>query len=185
MKFLMKNKAFFFDRDGIINHRLIDNYVIDYKNFIFFSDFFRIFKLIKSHNYLAIIITNQQGIGKGLMTENDLINIHSQMQSELFSFTNHQFDDIYYCPDLDTLNSFRRKPNPGMIFEAIEKWNIDESESFMIGDSISDVIAGKKAELKTILMDSKIEINDYSDYIVNNHSELYSLLYTLLNKTIC
>lgn len=143
-------KAIFLDRDGVINYRLVGDYVKSYEEFRFVPDFIDFFRVIKSKGYLAIIITNQQGIGKQLMTDDDLSCIHKQMQTELEQLTGMKFDDIYYCPDLSTEYSNRRKPNPGMILEAIDKWNIDKNQSWMIGDSLSDIIAGKNANLKTI-----------------------------------
>ncbi|MDQ1266151.1 MAG: D-glycero-D-manno-heptose 1,7-bisphosphate phosphatase, partial [Bacteroidota bacterium] len=69
------NKAFFFDRDGIVNHRIIGDYVKNINEFRFKDEFFQIFETVKSQGYLAILVTNQQGIGKGLMTEEDLRSV--------------------------------------------------------------------------------------------------------------
>lgn len=147
-------KCIFFDRDGVVNKRLVGDYVKKISEFEFKSDFLEFFNRL-SDNYLKIIITNQQGIGKGLMTENDLANIHSHMQRHLSENFGKNFDDIYFCPDLKELNSFRRKPNPGMILEAMDKWKIEASRSWMIGDSESDIVAGSKAGLKTIFISDK------------------------------
>jgi D-glycero-D-manno-heptose 1,7-bisphosphate phosphatase len=143
-------KAIFLDRDGVINYRLVGDYVKSYDEFCFVPDFIDFFISIKLKGYLAIIITNQQGIGKEIMTDDDLQNIHNQMQNEIRDITGYKFDDIYYCADLSTTYSHRRKPNPGMIHEAIEKWDIDKNLCWMIGDSLSDIIAGKNANLRTI-----------------------------------
>ncbi len=114
------NKAIFFDRDGIVNYRPVGDYVKSPQEFRFLPDFLEFFVFIKKNNYLAIVITNQQGIGKGLMTDEDLSIIHLKMQEDLFNITGYNFDDIYYCPDLALTPSQRRKPNPGMILEAVE-----------------------------------------------------------------
>lgn len=143
-------KAIFFDRDGIVNYRPVGDYIKSADEFRFIPDFIEFFKYIKNKDYLAIVITNQQGVGKKVMTEADLINIHNKMQEDLKNITEFQFDDIYYCTNLATEFSCRRKPNPGMLLEAIEKWNINRSLSWMIGDSLSDVIAGRNAEVNTI-----------------------------------
>jgi len=148
----MSKKAFFFDRDGIINKRKIDGYITTKEQFIFEDDFFNIFKTIVLQDFLTIVITNQQGVGKGLMSESDLLEIHTLMQDILLEKTGFQFDGIYYCSDLATSGSFRRKPNPGMIVEAIEDFNIDTNGSWIIGDSPSDVQAGKSAGCQTILI---------------------------------
>jgi D-glycero-D-manno-heptose 1,7-bisphosphate phosphatase len=145
------NKAVFFDRDGIVNRRIYCGYVTGIDEFILLDDFFPIFKVVRKHGYLTVIITNQQGVGKGLMTEADLNEIHEFMQRELEKKTGGKFDAIYSCTDLDSAQSFRRKPNPGMILEAAADLGINLAESWMIGDSISDVKAGKSAGTKTIL----------------------------------
>lgn len=147
-----KNKAIFFDRDGVVNLRIVGEYVQSYDDFRFCPDFFKFFKFIKSQGYLAIIITNQQGIGKGLMSEDDLSFLHSKMQTDIENATGFKFDDIYFCGSLSTQRCSRRKPNPGMILEAVEKWNIDKNYSWIVGDSLSDIIAGEKAEIGTIYL---------------------------------
>lgn len=164
-----KYKAFFFDRDGIVNVLLKGDYVKNYKEFEFTPQIFKILEIIKNNNFLAIIITNQQGIGKGLMTENDLAKIHKQMQKDLKKSIGTEFDDIFYCGCLHSKNCNRRKPNPGMITDAITKWNIDSNKSFMIGDSLSDIEAGKKAGLKTILIGNYK--NSEADYVFENLDE--------------
>ncbi len=175
----MNNDAVFFDRDGIVNVLLIDNYVLNISEFKFSSDFFSLFKYVKKLGYLAILVTNQQGISKNLMTEEDLELIHNYMQLELMANTGYNFDEIYFCPDLKQANSFRRKPNPGMILEAIEKLKINTQNSYLIGDSESDIIAGNTSELTTIYVKEDIcEVADYNftnlkdvlDFFINNEN---------------
>ena len=74
------------------------------------------------------------------------------MQEELKEKTGFNFDKIYYCSDIANSGSMRRKPNPGMLTEAIEDFNIDKDISWMIGDSIKDATAGKRAGLNTALV---------------------------------
>ena len=149
------NKAIFFDRDGIVNERLIGKYVKNISEFVFVHSFLHFFAKIKENNYLAILITNQQGIGKGLMSEDDLGHIHHHMQTELKRKTGYNFDDIYFSPDLADSGSKTRKPAPGMILKAAEKWNIDLKSSFMVGDSSSDIQAGINAGTSTILINKE------------------------------
>lgn len=146
------NKCIFFDRDGIINKRKTDDYVLSYDEFFFEEGFFEIFKFIKERGYLAIVITNQQGIGKGLMSETDLEDIHGKMQEDIKAATGYVFDDIFFCGDLAGSGSERRKPEPGMLLEAIAKWGIDPGLSFMIGDSESDVKAANAAGVGAIFI---------------------------------
>ena len=163
------NKAIFFDRDGVVNYRQAGVYLSKPEDFKIIPDFFPFFTTIKNSSYLAILVTNQQGIGKGLMTEKELYEVHQYMQTLIFESTGFMFDDIYYCPELKETNSPRRKPNPGMLLEAIEKWNIDTENSWMIGDRKSDSIAGKRAGLQTIqltpMLKKKIDETDY--YLTN------------------
>ncbi|HYF02468.1 MAG TPA: HAD family hydrolase [Patescibacteria group bacterium] len=160
------NKAFFFDRDGIVNRRKMGDYVYSINEFEFLPHFFSLFKSVKESGFLAILITNQQGIGKGLMTEEALREIHAHMQRELLKETGFQFDDMYFCADLASANSFRRKPQPGMLLDAIKKWGIDAEKSWMIGDSISDAQAGKAAGVKTILIGDFLK--DEADLVFKN-----------------
>ena len=150
------NKALFLDRDGIINERIIGGYITKPEAFKLIPESLSLFAWAKEHGYLTVIVTNQQGIGKGLMTEQDLANVHTYMCAIL---AEHGFapDAIEFCPDLDGANSPRRKPAPGMLLDAAKKLDIDLSSSWMIGDSISDAQAGKHAGTRTIL------VGDYSD----------------------
>ncbi len=166
----MKCNAIFFDRDGVVNVRLIDKYVLNISQFEFISGFFSLFEQIKKLGFLAILITNQQGIGKGLMTEQALDSIHNYMQSELILNTGFCFDDIFFCSELKETNSFRRKPNPGMIIEAIEKYNINVTKSYFIGDSYSDIIAGNSTGLTTIYLNDNI--CNFANYNFNNINEI-------------
>jgi len=156
-----QNKTFFFDRDGIVNV-LLDGYVRFYNEFIFTDEFFQFYKKIIDADYLTIVITNQQGIGKGLLTDEELEIVHQKMNEDIIKSCGKTFDDIYYCGSLHSYNSPRRKPNPGMLFEAIEKHNIDVSKSYMIGDSLRDAQAARSAGVRSILIgDFNKEDADY------------------------
>ena len=149
---MKKRTAIFFDRDGIVNKRKVGDYLTSISEFEFLDGFFALFDFAQQNNFLKIIISNQQGVGKGLMSEGDLQSLTAHFQQQLQSRTGTCFDDIFYCTELESSGSARRKPEPGMILEAIEKWNIYPFSSWMIGDSISDVIAGRRAGVKTILV---------------------------------
>jgi D-glycero-D-manno-heptose 1,7-bisphosphate phosphatase len=146
------NKAVFFDRDGIVNVLLDNAYVRNPEEFTFIPEFFEFYKSVKKLGFLTIIITNQQGIGKGIMTDEDLELVHDYMQNEMIKLTGSKFDDIFSCGELHAANSNRRKPNPGMFLEAIEKWDIDVKHSIMIGDSERDAEGSDKVGIKSILI---------------------------------
>jgi len=152
-----KAKAVFFDRDGVINFRLAKAYVKKPEELIFLIDFLSIFPELKQSGFKTFMVTNQQGVGKGLMTEDQLRKVFDFIQRKLSEEYSFQFDDIYYCCDLEEEDSFYRKPNPGMLLKGIKKWNIDVFSSWMIGDSPKDAIAGKRAALKTILVGNRKE----------------------------
>ncbi len=147
-----KRQAVFFDRDGVINFRIYKHYISDFKEFGFLEDFLDLFNYLKDKNYMLIIVTNQQGVGKGIMTETQLAEVHRKMQSELEKRFGRRFDDILFCPDISHSGSTRRKPEPGMLLEAAEKWNLDLKSSWMIGDRKSDAKAGKRAGCQTIIV---------------------------------
>jgi len=150
------NKVLFLDRDGIINERIPNDYVKSPSEFKLIPESLGFFAWAKKHGYLTVIVTNQQGIGKGLMTEQDLADVHAYMCS-LLAEHGYKPDAIEFCSDLANTSSLRRKPAPGMLLDAAKKLDIDLSSSYMIGDSISDAQAGKHAGTITIL------VGDYSD----------------------
>ena len=132
---------------------------------------------VKKMGYLAIIVTNQRGVGKGVMSQADLDKIHEALQDKLRESVGDSFDDIYFCTDPDRENSERRKPSPAMLLEAAAKWDIDLGNSWMIGDSDSDIEAGKRAGTKTAyLVTIHTEHIPEADHVLRNIDELIPLL---------
>ncbi|MDD3124848.1 MAG: HAD-IIIA family hydrolase [Candidatus Kapabacteria bacterium] len=163
------NKIVLFDRDGVVNIRPVGEYVTDFADFRFCEDFLRFFAYIKSRGYLAILVSNQQCVGKGLATAEDVEGLHKNMQAELAKRCATNFDGIFWCGDLKSANSPRRKPNPGMLLEATEKFSAEKQKTFMIGDSMSDIEAGTRAGLRTILVGNTPITGNYKpDYIFPN-----------------
>ncbi len=148
----MKRKAFFFDRDGIVNVRIMGGYVTRVEEFVFLPDFFEVFRRVKEAGYLAVLITNQQGVGKGIMSEQALHDVHEYMQSGLVRATGFSFDDIFYCPDLASVEYSCRKPSPRMLLNAAERHTIDIEQSWMLGDTLSDARAARAAGVGAILI---------------------------------
>jgi len=158
------NKAIFFDRDGIVNKKPKENYVRTIEEFEFNDYFIELFSLIKELGFLAILVTNQQCVGKGIITENRLLEIHNYMQNLLYEKTHSKFDCLKYCPDLASSGSVFRKPEAGMFLQASQEYNIAPEKSWTVGDYITDVEAGKKAGTKTILV-GDFENVPTADYI--------------------
>jgi D-glycero-D-manno-heptose 1,7-bisphosphate phosphatase len=173
----MKNKAVFFDRDGVVNVRMVKDYVKNINEFKFLPDFLYFFPKIVNAGYDTFLITNQQGVSKGIMSIEQLKAVLNFMQDQLTKYFGFCFKDLFYCIEPAESGSYFRKPNPGMIIEAIVKWDIDIENSWVIGDSPSDAKAGKTAGLNTIL------IGDYShneqpeaDYIVKDFFEIEQIV---------
>ena len=161
IKFLKKNKNFlkqkvvFLDRDGVINKLRKNDYVKNFSEFKFLPTVSNAINYIKDNDYLVIIITNQACVGKSIITEKALNSIHSKMQKYLKLKSNACVDDIFFSPYYRySINSkyrnniFDRKPNPGMLIKAINKWNIYKERSFFIGDSLTDYETAKKLKIK-------------------------------------
>ena len=132
----MSRRCVFLDRDGVINAKIEGDYVRHWSQFEFLpaiADWIRIFNAL---DFLVIVVTNQRGIALGKMTEADVETIHELMKHELSS-RGARIDDIYTCPHGEECCDCR-KPKPGMIYKARQKWDIDLSGSLLIGDSDSD-----------------------------------------------
>lgn len=174
----LPRKAIFFDRDGIVNKRLVGDYIKTPSEFEFNNDFFSLFSFAHQNGYLTILVSNQQGVGKGVMTSNDLEAVTKLMQDELYERTGFIFDDVFYCTHLASSQSTHRKPAPGMLLDAILSWNINIHGSWMIGDSISDAQAGKNAQVRTILVGDykKEDVSEWADYAVADCTEALDVL---------
>jgi D-glycero-D-manno-heptose 1,7-bisphosphate phosphatase len=145
-----KTWSLFLDRDGVINQKLPDDYVKNYEEFILMPNVREVLALLREEFKYLFVVTNQQGVGKGIMTESELMKIHWQMEMEMGAAL-VQFDKIYYCPDLASANSPNRKPNIGMALQAQQDFNgVHFEKSLIIGDSVSDMEFGRKAGMKTI-----------------------------------
>jgi len=113
-----------------------------------------------------IIVTNQRGIGKGLMTEEDLKEVHERMIDE-FKKNEIRIDGIYYCPhDYEKEGCNCRKPAPGMALKAKEDFpEIDFFKSISVGDSLSDIEFGKNLGMLTVLLTTSLELDDcFADF---------------------
>ncbi|MFW9942660.1 MAG: D-glycero-beta-D-manno-heptose 1,7-bisphosphate 7-phosphatase [Candidatus Thorarchaeota archaeon] len=148
---IKKNEAIFLDRDGVINKEV--NYLSDPNNFEFIEGSIEALKILKEKGFLLIVITNQAGIARGFLTVEILNAIHDKMISQLKENT-VKLDDIYYCPHHPDFTGpcECRKPNPGMILKAETKFNIDLTNSYMVGDTLIDIETGKAANCKTVLV---------------------------------
>ncbi|MBO4402028.1 MAG: HAD family hydrolase [Selenomonadaceae bacterium] len=153
------NRAVFFDRDGVLNIDTINLYKIE--DWVWIDGAREAIKYCNDNGWLAIIITNQSGIARGLFTEADVDKLHNFVQAELKKVGAH-LDGIYICPHHveGTVEPYNiecdcRKPKPGLILRACEDFDIDPKQSYMIGDKQRDVDAGLNAGCKGYLFDGK------------------------------
>ncbi|MGC6489745.1 MAG: D-glycero-alpha-D-manno-heptose-1,7-bisphosphate 7-phosphatase [Flavobacteriales bacterium] len=138
----------FLDRDGVINKKIEGDYVKSVNEFEFLPKALDSIVKFSRLFHRIIIVTNQQGISKKLMTEDDLNAIHKHLKKSIQK-QNGKIDAIYFAPQLATANSYMRKPNIGMALQAREDFpSIDFKKSIMIGDSISDMEFADKAGMK-------------------------------------
>jgi D,D-heptose 1,7-bisphosphate phosphatase len=150
----MPAKAVFLDRDGTLNED--PGYLGDPDKVKLLPGVAEaLFRLKNQMNFLLIVVSNQSGIARGLITESEVDAVNERI-SELLEQHKIKIDAFYYCPSHPEFSSEEecrcRKPSPQMILEASEKFNIDLSKSYMIGDYESDIQAGIRAGLKTILL---------------------------------
>ena len=139
------HKAIFLDRDGVIN---IDHgYVHKIENFEFVPGIFEALRHFRDLGYKLIIVTNQSGIGRGYYSEEDFWKLSNWMQERLMA-EGIEITEIFHCPHHPDSGCGCRKPEPGMILEAIKKYDIDPERSWMIGDKPSDLEAAQRAGVK-------------------------------------
>ena len=177
-----KQKAVFLDRDGTINKYI--GFLRNIDEFELLPGVADAIKIINTSGYLAIVVTNQPVIARGEVNFEQLQEIHNKMET-LLGKQGAYLDAIYFCPHhphkgfKGEIHEFKiecgcRKPKPGMLIQAAEDFNIDLSQSWMIGDGESDILAGKASGCKTALIGSA----DYSQDLTVESLEEF------VNKTI-
>jgi D-glycero-D-manno-heptose 1,7-bisphosphate phosphatase len=141
----------FLDRDGVINVEKEDSYIFSYEEFVFYKRTREALKTCASVFGRIVIVTNQRGVGKGLMSAADLQDIHDKMTAEVV-LHGGRIDRIYYADSLQNDHPLR-KPNPGMAHAAKQDFpEIDFSRSLMVGNNISDMEFGRNAGMYTVFL---------------------------------
>jgi len=140
----------FFDRDGIVNRSPGPGaYVERWADFHLLPDFVEVLRIVRSRGYAAVIITNQRGVALGRMTRETVEDMHQRLRDGLRAEHGLELLDILYCPH-DEGACACRKPAPGMLLEAARRHDIDLGRSWMVGDSETDIEAGRRAGCRTI-----------------------------------
>ena len=149
----MSNLAVFLDRDGTLNED--PGYISDPEQVVLFSDTGDALALLKKYGFLLIVISNQSGIGRGLMKSEDVDAVNEKI-NQILSEYKVKIDAFYYCPAHPDYSSEEececRKPSPKLLLEAASEFNVDLQSSYFIGDTIADIQCGKNAGIKTILV---------------------------------
>lgn len=162
-----KYTTLFLDRDGVINHK-IDGYVQYFSEFNFIDGVLESISALTDYFDRIIIVTNQQGIGKRLMTEKELVELHLQMVKEIEK-NGGKIDKIYYCPHLASLGCNCRKPNPGMLLNAKRDFkDIIFENSVLLGDSDTDIVAAETVGVKAIKVSPEYTLTQWArDFLLN------------------
>jgi len=175
-----KSWTLFLDRDGVINDRLIDDYVKQLNELSILEGVPEAINLFNSIFKRIVVVTNQQGIGKGMMDEQDLEIIHGYMNN-IFEDKDGKIEKFYFAPQLVKEGSNYRKPGTGMGLHAQKDFpDIEFNKCLMIGDSESDIEFGMKLGMKTIMLTTIGNVSTKADYIFDN---LHTVAKQLTNNT--
>jgi len=170
------NKTIFLDRDGVIN---VDSplYIKSWDEFVFIPGSLEALKILNEKKVAVILITNQSIINRGMVPQNVLKHIFLMMNSEIES-SGGKITDIFYCPHTPEEGCACRKPLPGLIQKAQEKYEIDISESVMVGDNAKDILCARNAGCGTAILiktgngrqaaETLLQENIYPDHIADN-----------------
>lgn len=154
----------FLDRDGVINHEKKDDYIRTADEFVFYDGVPEAMKKLAETFGLIVIVTNQRGIGRGLMTTHDLDTIHEYMLDTIKA-AGGRIDRIYFAPDIDS-HAEDRKPNTGMGLKAkLDFPQIEFQKSVMVGNNLSDMKFGKGLDMHTVYVETTHPLDDHHELI--------------------
>ena len=158
-------RTVFLDRDGVINQSPPNmGYVRKWSEFSFIPNAKKAIRELTENGYRIIVVTNQSGIQRGLYSEESLADIHSRMVTEI-NKTGGAIDAVYYCPHHPDAGCKCRKPKIGMLMRAADEHNIELSNAYLIGDSVTDIQAGQRAGTRTFLVLTGLGQESYYYYI--------------------
>ena len=173
------NKAIFIDKDGTLIHDLpfnVNPALIELEPYALES-----LGILQQQGYYIVVVSNQPGVARGLFKEEALKKVEKKIR-HILSANNISLTGFYYCPHSEDAGCRCRKPKPGLLFKAASDLQIDLSKSWMIGDILNDVEAGKRSGCKTILIDNGNETEwQYSslrfpNYMANHMKEAADII---------
>ncbi|WP_461530854.1 D-glycero-alpha-D-manno-heptose-1,7-bisphosphate 7-phosphatase [Pseudomonas sp. 210_17 TE3656] len=181
---MAKTRALFLDRDGVINHDA--GYTSSKENFHFIDGIFDLCRAARQSGYLLIVVTNQAGIGRGYYTEQDFLLL-SDWMCKRFEEEGAPITEVFYCPYHPEhgvghykMDSVDRKPNPGLLLKASEKYDLDMLGSLMIGDKASDMEAALRSGVGTRchyrLSDDEESVSDAATHHILSLRDCIALL---------
>ena len=171
-----KTWTLFLDRDGVVNDRIMGGYVTKHEEFIPLPGSIESIARLSEMFGLVFVVTNQQGIAKGLMTESNLQEIHRSLMENVKQMGG-RLAQCYYAPGMAGPENQLRKPKPGMALLAQRQHKMVEfSRSVMVGDSDSDIVFGKNLGMKTVRIRTVEPIKVEADITLESLTEFYNYL---------
>ncbi len=180
----LDNWTLFLDRDGVINERPINAYVTKVDEFEWIDGVIQSISRLSDTFKTIVVVTNQQGLSKALMTADDLNKIHGKMLNEITN-AGGRIDKVYFCGDPNNTGSLFRKPAIGMGLQAKKDFpNISFKKAIMVGDTATDMLFGKRLKMITVLIDESPalarnipklvnyrfpNLQSFADFICKNH----------------
>lgn len=166
----------FLDRDGVINKNIEGSYVLDWEQFEFLPGVLETMPKLSKLFARIIVVTNQQCIAKGLITETQLIEIHQNMMN-MIELNGGRIDAVYFAPDLESDENNLRKPKNGMAFLAKNDFPaIDFKKCIMVGDKLSDMKFGKSVGMTTVWLSNGSKNSSQIDRQIARFSDLLEII---------
>ena len=139
------------DRDGVMNRKIPNGYVTSWSDFVFLPGALEALRLLNEAGYVSIVVSNQAGVGKGLMTLSRLDQITERFLKKVKAFGG-RIHKVYYCTHRKEIRCQCRKPRPGLLLRARQENNIEFAETYLVGDSMSDWLAAKRVGCPMIMV---------------------------------
>ncbi len=173
-------RCIFFDRDGVVNASPGEGYVLSPEAFVLNAGIAEALRVVRERHALAIVVTSQKGVGKGLMTRETLDRIHARMAG-LLAAEGVAFDAVYVHFGDGGPDDLPPKPDPGMIFAAAERFGIDLRQSWIVGDADRDIAMGQAASLAgTIRLRGEKPVGLEASQTIDSASEIAGFLEKIL-----